>query len=542
MSALGTHHVIMGDSQDWSWREWSRAAWRRHLPDISDLDAYVAALGEATIHGLARWSAANTPGRLAISVDGVGLTHGALDEMASRVAGWLVGRINPGERVLIAGPVSLDWVACYLGTLRAGGVAALANPSYTAAELDELVGASGATLAIAWGGAARRLAEVSSARALVIVTDDAAGGAGVSDLINCEPDTKLDRTGPGSTAILAFTSGTTGRPKGVPLTHRNLVSSIRAVMAAWRWSSDEVLIHSLPLFHLHGLGGLHATLIAGSSLHIVSHFTPVGLLRVAAESRATAVFAVPTMYQRLAAEKPSASPALSDLRLAVSGSAPLGEDVAAGAAELLGRFPLVRYGTTESGLDTSHVYGDAGSVSLSRTIGLPLPGLEVRIAGDDGVELEAEAEGEIQVRGPQVFAGYWGDPKATSAAFASGGWFRTGDIAQRDATSGHLVIRGRSKEVIITGGLNVYPREVELALEKHPSVREAAVAGIPHERWGEQVTAWVVLKPGYALVAEALIAHARSLLAPYKCPKQVFRVEALPRNDLGKLDRGRLRA
>src|SRR5260221_10578967 len=302
----------------------------------------------------------------------------------------------------------------------------------------------------------------------------------------------MDRVGPGATAILAFTSGTTGRPRGVPLTHRNLVSSIRAAMAAWRWSSDEVLVHALPLFHQHGLGGLHATLIAGSSLRIVSPFTPEALLGVGAEARGTAMFAVPTMYRRMASEISSVAAQLDRLRLAVSGSAPLSEDAAAGASEVLGRFPLVRYGTTESGLDTSHVYADAGSLSASRTIGIPLPGLEVRIARDDGRELESEAEGEIQVRGPQVFAGYSGDPDATAAAFAPGGWFRTGDIAQRDAASGHLVIRGRIKDVIITGGLNVYPHEVELALEKHPSIAEAAVAGIPDERWGEQVTAWVV--------------------------------------------------
>ena len=531
----------MGDSHGLTWHEWSRAAWKRHLPDIADLDLYVADLGEATIHGLARWSAANAPARPAISIDGAGLTHGALDEKAARAAGWIAGHIAPGERVLIAGPASLDWAACYLGVLRAGGIVTLANPAYTSAELGDLVAASAATMAIAWGETARRLADARGARTLAIVSDDDAGDVPVSELLNHPPDTRLDRTGPGATAILAFTSGTTGRPKGVPLTHRNLVSSIRAVMAAWRWSSDEVLVHSLPLFHQHGLGGLHATLIAGSNLHFVSHFTPAGLLKAAAESRATALFAVPSMYRRMASEIEAPAAELHHLRLAVSGSAPLSEDVAAGAAALLGRFPLVRYGTTESGLDTSHVYADAGSLGLAKTIGIPLPGLEIRIAGD-GLELEPGAEGEIQVRGPQVFAGYLGDPEATAAAFAPGGWFRTGDIAQREKTSGHLVIRGRSKEVIITGGLNVYPHEVELALEKHPSVAEAAVAGIPSETWGEEVTAWVILKPGHALAQDALIAHAHGVLAPYKCPKQVIFIEALPRNELGKLDRRRLRA
>jgi acyl-CoA synthetase (AMP-forming)/AMP-acid ligase II len=523
---------MMAPSRTWSWREWSRTGWSRHLPEISAHEQFVAGLGEATIHGLARDMASADPERPAITVDGATLTHGALDESASRAAGWIAAQIAPGDRVLIAGTPSLDWVACYLGTLRAGGVAVLANPAYTPAELDDLIRASGARLAVAWGNAASRLAEVSNRPRL----------AGVAELMGGKADAVVDRVGPDATAVLAFTSGTTGRPKGVPLTHRNLLSSIRTAMAAWRWSRDDVLVHALPLFHQHGLGGLHTTLIAGSRLHLLPHFTPEDLLRTVADSRATVLFAVPTMYQRLSVLG-EASPAPGNhLRLAVSGSAPLREDVAAGAAQLLGRIPLVRYGTTESGLDTSHVFDDPRVLGLTGTIGVPLPGLEVRLASGDGAEVVADAEGEIQLRGPQVFAGYWGDREATGAAFTADGWFRTGDIARLDGASDHLVIQGRSKEMIITGGLKVFPREVELALEKHSSVEEAAVAGIPDERWGERVTAWVVLAQGHALDAEALIAHARSLLAVYKCPKQVFSLHALPRNQAGKVDRRKLRA
>jgi malonyl-CoA/methylmalonyl-CoA synthetase len=313
-------------------------------------------------------------------------------------------------------------------------------------------------------------------------------------------------------------------------------------MAAWRWSGNDVLVHALPLFHQHGLGGLHATLIAGSSLHLLPHFAANDLLRTIAEAGATVLFAVPTMYQRLSVLDEALPAPGNRLRLAVSGSAPLSEDVAARAAQLLGRIPLVRYGTTESGLDTSQVYSEQRELGLSGTIGVPLPGLELRLASEDGAGVAADAEGEIQLRGPQVFGGYWHDREATGAAFTTDGWFRTGDIARLDAASDHLVIQGRSKEMIITGGLKVFPREVELALEKHPSVEEAAVAGIPDEKWGEQVTAWVVLAPGHTLDADALIAHARSLLAAYKCPKQVFSVNALPRNQAGKVDRRKLQA
>ena len=525
----------MASSRTWSWREWSRAGWSRHLPEIPDHEEFVAGLGEATIHGLAHGVALREPVRPAISIDGVELTHGALDDRASLAAGWLAAHIAPGDRVLIAGAASLDWAACYLGTLRAGGVAVLANPAYTAAELDELIGASGARLAVAWGDVAGTLAEVARRHRLVLVT-------AVAELLTHKTDIVMDRVQPGAIAVLAFTSGTTGRPKGVPLTHRNLLASIRTAMAAWRWSHDDVLVHALPLFHQHGLGGLHATLIAGSSLHLLPHFTPAGLLRTVTDSRATVLFAVPTLYQRLVIADEALPAAAKDLRLAISGSAPLSEHLATGAAQLLGRIPLVRYGTTESGLDTSHVYHEPRELGLSGTIGVPLPGLEVRLAGEDGAEVEAGADGEIQLRGPQVFGGYWGDVEATAAAFAAEGWFRTGDIGGLDSASGHLVIRGRSKEVIVSGGMNVFPREVEIVLEKHPSVEEAAVAGITDERWGEQVTAWVVLEPGHALDADALIAHARSMLAAYKCPKQVFSLHALPHNRAGKVDRRKLRA
>jgi malonyl-CoA/methylmalonyl-CoA synthetase len=235
--------------------------------------------------------------------------------------------------------------------------------------------------------------------------------------------------------------------------------------------------------------------------------------------------------------RPGAAPLLGGLRLAVCGSAPLSPALAAQLPGLLGQLPLVRYGTTESGLDVSHPLGDARADS----VGLPLPGVECRIWSADGAAAPG-SDGEIQLRGPQVFAGYWHDPEATAAAFTPDGWFRTGDIGAVDPLSGHLVIRGRIKELIITGGLNVYPREVEIALESHPTVAEAAVAAVPHQRWGEQVTAWVVVRPGCAFAEGDLVTHARTLLAPYKCPKRVFQLAEVPRNQLGKVNRTALAA
>ena len=441
--------------------EWSRAAWRRHVPDVEDIDAFVNGLGDGTIHELAHASALADPDKPALRIGDESVTHGELDAMAARFG----KTIKRGERVLLAAPPSIEWAARYLGIFRAGAVAVPANPAYTAAELDAVVEASRSA---SWE----------------------------------------ERTGPDAVALVAFTSGTTGKPKPVPLTHRNLLTSIRAAMAAWRWSADDVLVHALPLFHQHGLGGLHATLIAGSTLRVLPRFDSEQLLH--ALGRATLLFAVPTMYQRLEGDE---SP--NRLRLCVSGSAPLGGKAYENAVRVLGQGPLVRYGTTESGLDTSQPYDERNA----ETVGIPLPGVELRFGGD----------GEILLRGPQV-----------SAAHLRDGWFHTGDIGRLDEVTGHLLIDGRSKEMIITGGMKVYPREVEMALETHPDVAEAAVAGVASERWGEQVTAWVVVKPGATFDAEALIEHASVRLAPYKRPKEIRRLDSLPRNHVGKIDRREL--
>ena len=521
------------------YRDWSLAGWREHLPGVADVASFAAGLGHDTIPALAAAAAAARPGRVAVTVDGAPVTHAELDDAAARVAGWLARRVRPGDRVLLAAAASPGFVRCYLGALRAGAVVVLANPGYTEAELGHLVADCGAVLAFADPGPGRLLSGLGS-----LITVD------VGELPSgARPDDRI-AAGPEDIALLAYTSGTTGKPKGVPLTHRQLAVSIRSAMAAWRWSADDVLVHALPLYHQHGLGGLHAALIAGGTVHIRSRFSPADLVRTIDERGATALFGVPTIYQSLAAADVDAAP-LRHLRMAVCGSAPLSPALAARLAEVLGRVPLVRYGTTETGLNVSNVLGHP----RGDTVGVPLPGVLARIWAADveagpgavreaGPSADGEAEpgvdGEIQIRGPQVFAGYWHDPAATEAAFTPDGWFRTGDIGAVDPVTGHLSIRGRIKEMIITGGLNVYPREVEIALEEHPSVAEAAVAGIPHERWGEQVTAWVVMRAGHGFDEAALIAHARARLAGYKCPKRVFQLAALPRNPLGKVVRSAL--
>jgi acyl-CoA synthetase (AMP-forming)/AMP-acid ligase II len=518
------------------YQDWSQAGWRLHLPAVADVPSFAAGLAQDTIPTLAAASAVAVPARVAVTVDGEPASHGELDDGAAQVASWLARRVQPGDRVLLAAAASLDFVRCYLGALRAGAVVVLANPGFTAAELRHLVADSGAVLALADPEPGRLLAGLSqeSGPLLTVNVRDLPSGSGRADGI---------AVGPHDIALLAYTSGTTGKPKGVPLTHGQLAASIRSAMAAWRWSPDEVLAHALPLYHLHGLSGVHAALIAGGTVHIRSRFVPADLVRTIEETRATVLFAVPTIYQTLMDAGIITAAGRPGLRLAVCGSAPLSPALAERLTAVLGRVPLIRYGTTESGLNVSNPVDDP----RGDTVGIPLPGVLARIAapggqpspGADG-QADLGADGEIQVRGPQVFYGYWNDPVASAAAFTPDGWFRTGDIGALDTVTGHLRIRGRIKEMIITGGLNVYPREVEIVLEDHPSVAEAAVAGVPHQRWGEQVTAWVVLRDGHGLDEKALIAHARTRLAGYKCPKRVFQLTALPRNHVGKIIRSAL--
>jgi len=298
---------------------------------------------------------------------------------------------------------------------------------------------------------------------------------------------------------------------GEPVTHAELDDEAGRVAA---WLAQRVR------------PGDRVLLAAGAGLGFVRCY--LGALRAGA--------VVPTIYQALLEAPAALAGGLAGLRLAVCGSAPLSPALAGRVPAVLGRLPLVRYGTTESGLNVSNPLGGA----RGDTIGVPLPGALARIRAADALADPGE-DGEIQLRGPHVFSGYWNDPAATSAAFTPDGWFRTGDIGAVDPATGHLAIRGRTKEMIITGSLNVYPREVEIALEGHPSVAEAAVAGVADERWGERVTAWVVLRDGHGLDEAALIAHARTRLAGYKCPKRIFQLAELPRNQLGKVVRSGLR-
>jgi malonyl-CoA/methylmalonyl-CoA synthetase len=492
------------------------AAWRRHLGADADPDALRAELAAGTMAEAFAATAADRPDAPALVIDGAAATHGDLDERAARVGGFLrVRGVEPGDRVLLCAPTSMELVVAYLGIVRVGATAMPCDAALTAVELSHLLNDGEPVAAFVAADARERLVEAGDVET-VVAMDELAALDG--DPVDPEPR-------PGA-AMLAYTSGTTGAPKGVPLTHANVLASTRGVVKAWRWSADDVLVHALPLSHQHGLSGVHLSLLCGSSAVVFSRFDPAALTGAIREHRATVVFAVPAMYERLHAWDGIGDADLSSLRLAVSGSAPLPAALAERVAEWLGRPPLERYGSTEAGLDVSNLYD--GPRRPGR-VGWALPGIEVRLDGEDG---------EILVRGPQVFDGYWRRADATAEALTDDGWFRTGDLGRLDDEDGSLEITGRSKELIISGGLNVYPREVEAALEDHPAVAQVAVAGVPSERWGEEVVAFVV--PSGDLDGDALIAHCRERLSAYKCPKRVVALDELPVNRMGKVRRDAL--
>ncbi len=518
-------------------RALAERAWAVHLGAGADLADLRERLAGGTLAAAFAATASARPDHLALEIDGAGVSHGELDARAARLGGWLARNgVGAGEAVLVSGRTSLEFVVAYLAVLRCGGVVVLANPDLTAAELGHYREGSGARACLA---SADVLARMPTDQ-LDVVVDLSDADVGFPALAEALDGAAIGpaAVAAGDPALLAFTSGTTGAPKAVPLTHANLLASIRGAMWAWRWSADDVLVHSLPLVHQHGLSGVNATLLAGSTALLSSAFDPVGLCRLVAERRATVLFAVPTIYERLLASADAEPRALAGLRLATSGSAALPAGLARRIEEEAGIRPLERYGTTESGLDVSNPYEGERAIG---TVGLPLPGVEVAIVAG-AAPAEPGEVGEIVLRGPQVFAGYRGAASGEAGSFLPGGWFRTGDLGRIDPETGYLAITGRSKELIISGGMNVFPREVELALERIEGIDAAAVAGAPSERWGEEVVALVVAAAPERFDADAALAALRGALAAYKCPKRLHLVGTIPRSETGKILRAEVAA
>lgn len=492
------------------------APWTRHLPPGTD---------PSTIDLLARrslpaaWAALwrEQPDRPAIrDVDGTWWTRGALDEVTSdRARRLLAAGLRPGDRIVISGPPSADLVAAHCAALRAGLVVVPVNSAYSAREVGVIVEDASPRGGLVAGEAMRRWLADAGVPVVADVTVEL--GSGRDDAA------ELDAAGPDDPALLPYTSGTTGRPKGALLSHGNLLSSTEAIVLAWRWTQDDRLILCLPLFHMHGLGvGVHGTLLSGASAVLHERFDPARVVQEA-QAGATMFFGVPTMYSRLVDEL--GAEALGSLRLCVSGSAPLSAAMHGRIAERCGQRILERYGMTETVMLVTNPYDGERKPGA---VGIPFPGVELRLA---------EGSSEIEVRGPNVFRGYYGRPDADAEAFTDDGWFRTGDVGEVDA-DGYVSIVGRAKELIISGGYNVYPREIEDLLRAQPGVVDAAVVGTPSEEWGEIVTAFIEAPPD--VDADAVVAAVAEELVPYKRPRLVHRVDALPRNAMGKVVRGDL--
>jgi malonyl-CoA/methylmalonyl-CoA synthetase len=437
------------------------------------------------------------------------LTGAELADRTAAMAGRLAAAgVAPGDRVLLSGAPSADLLTAYAGILRLGAVVVPANTAYTDRELAHIVG------------------DVAPKLALLDVPRPLPGVPRVAELAlaGSARDVTLDAAAPADPALIGFTSGTTGAPKGAVLSHGNLLAGASALVAAWEWSPEDRLVCALPLFHMHGLGvAVNGTLLAGASVVLLPKFGVPEVLDAVAEHHASLFFGVPTMYSRLAGSARSAE--LSALRLAVSGSAPLPAELWHALAAVTGQQVIERYGMTETVMLTSNPY--AGE-RRPGTVGVPLPGVDVRL---DPVS------GGVEVRGPNVFAGYWERPEASAAAFTADGWFRTGDVGQW-STDGYLSLVGRATELIITGGFNVYPREVEDVLRGHPAIQDVAVVGQPDAEWGEVVTAYCV---GDQVPDDALAAYCADRLAAFKRPRRWRWVADLPRNAMGKVVRTTLR-
>ena len=464
-------------------------------------------------------------------------TRGTLDAVSAERAGHLAALgLRAGDRILISAASSFDLVASYVASLRLGLVAIPTNTAYGPAELEHVVRDARPRAAIvdepdrqAWLAAIDGdLVRLTPALESPDPTPGTTAAARSADA-----RAALDATRPHDPALICYTSGTTGRPKGAVLSHANCLASAAALAAAWRWTEADRLILALPLFHMHGLGvGLHGTLFTGASAILQRGFRPAAVLDAIAQEHATLFFGVPTMYHRLAGEPRAGE--LASLRLCVSGSAPMPAALHAAVEVASGQRVLERYGMTETLMLVSNPHDGERRPG---SVGLPLPGVELRLEGEPA---------EIQVRGPNVFAGYWERPEANAEAFTADGWFRTGDLGALD-DDGYVRIVGRAKELIISGGYNVYPREVEDAIRDHPRVEDVAVVGEPSEEWGEQVVAYVVEAAdddagpdGGALDLATLRAHLEGRLASYKHPRALHSIGSLPRNALGKVQKHRL--
>lgn len=460
------------------------------------------------------------------------VTYRELDERSARMAAVLADAgLGVGDRLVAQVHKSADNVALYLATLRRGATYVPLNTAYTTEEV-------------------RRLVE--DAEPTVVVLDPAItpgsgpvnmtlGSAGTGSLAKAastaDPDHTVAHRDPDDIASMVYTSGTTGRAKGAMLSHQSLGSNALALHEAWRFNSGDTLLHCLPLYHIHGLmAALHTAMLSASEIILLPGF---GVDEVVAElPKATVMMGVPTHYSRLVGDPRFDTDLTSGMRLFVSGSAPMTQTLHSEFTAQTGHRILERYGMTEAGMIASNPYlGER----VPGTVGFALPEVEIRIRDDNGMELAAAEGGVVEIRGPNLFAGYWKRPEATAEAMRPDGFFVTGDVGHLDE-EGRLTLVGRVSDMVISGGLNVYPKEIETLLDEHDDVVESAVVGLPHADFGEAVTAFLVPTAGASIDTASVAASLHDRLARFKHPKQYVVIEELPRNAMGKTRKNELRS
>ena len=467
------------------------------------------------------------------------VSHGAFLQEVDRTANALVSLgVAPGDRVAVHVIKSRQALALYAACVKSGAVFLPLNTAYTPRELEYFVGDSGAALFVCDPSEEAELRDIAAQTGAQLKTLGANGEGSLTDLVAAQPAafTAVARDKDDLAALL-YTSGTTGRSKGAMLTHENLLSNARSLVEAWRFTRDDVLLHALPIFHSHGLFvATNVMLLAGGSMIFLPKFDVETVLSRLPE--ATTMMGVPTFYTRLLDEARFSKDLVAHMRLFISGSAPLLADTHTQFEDRTGHRILERYGMTETSMNTSNPYEGARRAG---TVGFPLPGVEAKVCDPEtGAELPTGEIGVLWVRGPNVFKGYWQMPEKTREELRDDGFFITGDLSLIDA-EGYVHIVGRGKDLIISGGYNIYPKEIELFLDALPNVKESAVIGAPHPDFGERVIAVLVPEDGATIDAAAIQDIARRDLAGFKRPRHIEVVAELPRNTMGKVQKNQLR-
>ncbi|HEX3602762.1 MAG TPA: AMP-binding protein [Steroidobacteraceae bacterium] len=470
------------------------------------------------------------------------ISYAALREESGRIASSLIQcGVRPGDRVAAQIDKSVEAIFLYVACLRMGAVLVPINVANTANEVEYFLRDSQPRVAIFRPRerpsieAQARAAGVAHIETLGVDADGSLLQRARESRPEFKPSGKPDLN---SIAAIVYTSGTTGRSKGAMLTRANLASNAAVLAEAWRFSSDDVLLHALPLFHIHGLFvAINTVLVSASSLLLLPKFDAALILEHL--PRATVYMGVPTHYTRLLQQDNLNRETTSTVRLFVSGSAPLLAETHREFLQRTGHVILERYGMSETMINTSNPYE---GVRLPGSVGPPLQDIAVRVTNSETGEVESEPDviGTLQVKGPNVFAGYWRDEQKTRSEFTADGWFKTGDVGRIDH-NGYVHIVGRAKDLVISGGYNVYPKEVESELDAVEGVLESAVFGVPHPDFGEGVTAVVVAKPGAVFSEQAIVESVKPRLARYKLPKRILLVDELPRNTMGKVQKNILR-